>query len=207
MKLQVFFLHSSVGRCVGRRLMTGAHQSSIFIVVTCNMICCSHGGWILWMYWQDVTLLDSMVPTLICLSGQLELDFAKASFLPIFVKLKFSLSKLCQEELFNTQVFPPSFNWKKLGWGDSRTASTSCHSELSVTGDTAKYLVLTLCRGCALFPQDLVNPFCHETHFASNVQVKTKTRPFRSNPSDQPGRIPTYQHLPPSVRLAWVLAA
>jgi hypothetical protein len=56
---------------------------------------------------------------------------------------------------------------------------------LSVTGDTAKYLVLTLCRGGALFPQDLVNPFCRETHFASNGQVKTKMRPFRSIPSDQ----------------------
>jgi hypothetical protein len=74
--------------------------------------------------------------------------------------------------------------------------------KLFVTGDTAKYLVLTLCRGGALFPQDLVNPFFHETHFASNGQVKTKTRPFRSIPSDQTGRIPSYQYLPPFVCLA-----
>jgi hypothetical protein len=58
--------------------------------------------------------------------------------------------------------------------------------KLSVTGDTAKYLVLTLYRGGALFPQELVNPFCHETHFASNGQVKTKTRPFISIPLAKP---------------------
>jgi hypothetical protein len=37
---------------------------------------------------------------------------------------------------------------------------------MSVIGDTAKYLVLTLCRGGAPFPQDLVIPFSHEAHFA-----------------------------------------
>jgi hypothetical protein len=73
---------------------------------------------------------------------------------------------LFKEELVSTQVFPSSFNLK-LGWADSRIASISCHSELSVTGDTDKYLVLTLCRGGALFPQDLVIPFSHEAHFAS----------------------------------------
>jgi hypothetical protein len=30
------------------------------------------------MYWQDVTLVDSMVPTFLCLSGQVEFDFAKS---------------------------------------------------------------------------------------------------------------------------------
>jgi hypothetical protein len=119
------------------------------------------------------------------LFGQVEFDSAKASFSPTFVKLKFSLANFWQEGTFTTQVYPSSFNLEKLGWGDSWTASTSCHSEISVTGDMAKYLVLTLCRCGALFPQDLVNPFCHETHFASNGQVKTKTRPFRSIPSDQ----------------------
>jgi hypothetical protein len=101
-----------------------------------------------------------------------------------------------------TLVNPSSFNFKKLGWGDPWIASKSCHSKLSVTGDTAKYLVLTLCRGCALFPQDSVNPFLTWCSFCSNGQVNTKTRPFRSNPSDQPGRVPSYNPLPPSVRLA-----
>jgi hypothetical protein len=62
-------------------------------------------------------------------------------------------------------VVPSSFNLKKLGWRDPWTASKSCRSKLSVTGDTAKYLVLTLCRGGALFPQDSVNLFCHDAHF------------------------------------------
>jgi hypothetical protein len=51
---------------------------------------------------------------------------------------------ICPEGPFTTQVHPSSFNLEKLGWGDSWTASMSCHSELSITGDTAKYLVLTL---------------------------------------------------------------
>jgi hypothetical protein len=209
MKLQVFFLHSTAGRRVGRRLMTGAQHSSIFVVVTYNMIRCSHGGSILWMYWQDVTLVDSMTPTLICLSGQVEFDFAKSklSSYPLQTQIFFLSKFFDKRNSLLPKFYPSSFNLRKLGWGDSRTASTSCRSEMSLTGDTAKYLVLTLCRGCALFPQDLVNLFCHEAHFASNGQVKTKTRPFRSNPLDQPGRVPTYQHLPPSVHLAWVLAA
>jgi hypothetical protein len=45
------------------------------------------------MYWQDVTLVDSMAPTLICSSGQVEFDFAKASFNPIFYKTQVFLSK------------------------------------------------------------------------------------------------------------------
>jgi hypothetical protein len=73
--------------------------------------------------------------------------------------------------------------------------------KLSLTGDTAKYLVLTLYRGGALFPQDLVIPFSHEAHFTSNGQVETKTRSFRNNPPNQPGRAPTYHLLPPSVHL------
>jgi hypothetical protein len=39
-------------------------------------------------------------------------------------------------------------------WHVSQTASKSCRSGLSVTGDTTKFLILTLCRGYALFPQD-----------------------------------------------------
>jgi hypothetical protein len=63
------------------------------------------------MYWQDVTLVDSMAPTLICLSSQVELDFAKKqAFSLSFVKLKFSFENFDKEELFTTQVFPSSFN-------------------------------------------------------------------------------------------------
>jgi hypothetical protein len=69
---------------------------------------------------------------------------------------------ITQQSLVN----PSSFYFKKLGWGDSWTASKSCRSKLSITGDTAKYLFLTLYRGCALFPQDSVNPFFHDAHFA-----------------------------------------
>jgi hypothetical protein len=167
MNYKYSFLHSSAGRRVGRRLVTEAQQSWIFIVATCNMICCSHGGSILWMYWQDVTLVDSMTPTLICYLARWSSTLQKQAFFLSFVKLKFFLSKTF-DKIISTQVYPWSFNLKKLGWGDSRTASTSCHSELSVTEDMAKYLVLTLCRGGALFPQDLVIPFSHEAHFASN---------------------------------------
>ena len=37
--------------------------------------------------------------------------------------------------------------------------------ELSVTGDTAKYLVLKLCRGCTLSPKDLTSPNYPHTPF------------------------------------------
>jgi hypothetical protein len=68
-----------------------------------------------------------------------------------------------------------------LGWGDSRTASTSCHPELSVTGDTAKYLVfLTLCRGGAPFPQDLVIPFFFSFYF-SFVEVAKHFQIIQNN--------------------------
>jgi hypothetical protein len=77
---------------------------------------------------------------------------------------------ITQQSLVN----PSSFNFKKLGWGDSWTSSKSCHSKLSVTGDTIKYLVLTLCRGCALFPQDSVNPFCHDDHFAQMAKWRLR---------------------------------
>jgi hypothetical protein len=88
-----------------------------------------------------------------------------------------------------------------LGWGDFWTASKSCRSKLSITGDTAKYLVLTLCRGFCTFPTRLSQPLLPWSSFCSNGQVKTKTRPFRSNPSDQPWRVPSYKSLPPSVHL------
>jgi hypothetical protein len=62
MKHEVFFLHGTAGRRVGRRLVTRTQHSSIFIIESCNMRRCSHGGSILWMYWQDVTLVDTVAP-------------------------------------------------------------------------------------------------------------------------------------------------
>ena len=50
--------------------------------------------------------------------------------------------------------------FNKLEWWDSWTASMSSRSQLSVTGDTAMIIVLTLSRGCALSPRDSINPFC-----------------------------------------------
>jgi hypothetical protein len=61
------------------------------------------------MYWQDVTLVDSKAPMLICLSGEVELDFAEASFLPIFVKLKFSLAKFCLRKTLFYPSLPIKF--------------------------------------------------------------------------------------------------
>jgi hypothetical protein len=52
------------------------------------------------------------------------------------------------------------------------------------------------------FPTRLSQPLLPWCSFCSNGQVKTKTRPFRTNPSDQPGRVPSYNSLPPFVRLA-----
>jgi hypothetical protein len=95
-----------------------------------------------------------------------------------------------------------SFNLNKLGWGDPWTASKSCRSKLSVTGDMAKYLVFNPLQRWCTFPIRLSQPLLPWCSFCSNGQVKTKTRPFRSNPSDQPGRVPSYNSLPPSVRLA-----
>src|SRR3954465_13137609 len=51
--------------------------------------------------------------------------------------------------------------------------------KLSITGETAKYLVFILSRGGALSPQDST---CIET------------RLFRNNPSDHHGRVPSYHH-------------
>jgi hypothetical protein len=101
-----------------------------------------------------------------------------------------------------SQFNPQVLIFKKLAWGDPWTASKSCRSKLYVTGDTAKYLVFNplqrWCTFCTRLSQPLL-PWCL---FCSNGQVKTKTRPFRSNPSDQPRRVPSYHHLPPSARLA-----
>jgi hypothetical protein len=65
------------------------------------------------MYWQDVTLVDSVAPTLICYLARWSLTLQKQAFFLSFVKLKFSLAKfLFKEELVSTQVFPSSFNLK-----------------------------------------------------------------------------------------------
>jgi hypothetical protein len=89
----------------------------------------------------NVTLVDSMAPTRICFLARWSLTLQKQAF-PNFVKTQVFLSKILIRSTFSTQVYPSSFNLEKLGWRDSWTASTSCHSELSVTGDMAKYLVL-----------------------------------------------------------------
>ena len=52
--------------------------------------------------------------------------------------------------------------------------------ELSVTGDTAKYLVLTLSRGCARSPLDLTNPNYPHTPIVIGEKKKVKTRSFGS---------------------------
>jgi hypothetical protein len=91
--------------------------------------------------------------------------------------------------------------FKKLGWGDLWRASKSCRSKLSVTGDMAKYIVFNPLQRWCTFPTRLSQPLLRWCSFCSNGQVKTKTRLFRSNPSDQPGRVPSYNSLPPSVHL------
>ena len=55
----------------------------------------------------------------------------------------------------------------------------SC-SELFVTRDTAKYLVLTLSRGCALSPFDPINPNYPLHSFSEKEKEKIETRLFRS---------------------------
>jgi hypothetical protein len=62
----------------------------------------------------------------------------------------------------------------------------NCHSKLSVTGDTAKYLVLILCRGCGLFPQDSVNPFFHDAHFARMVRWRVRRDLSEAIPQTNP---------------------
>jgi hypothetical protein len=92
---------------------------------------------------------------------------------------------------------------KKLGWGDSWTASNSCRSKLSITGDTAKYLVLTLCRGCALFPQDSVNLFCHDAHFAQMAKWRLRWDFSEVIPQTNPDALhPTKHYHPLSIWLS-----
>ena len=55
----------------------------------------------------------------------------------------------------STLVHPSNFI-KKLGWGDLCICALLSSLKLSVTGDTAKYLDFTLCRGCTIYPHDLV---------------------------------------------------
>ena len=62
--------------------------------------------------------------------------------------------------------------------------------KLSNTRDMAKYLDSSICRGCALSPQDL---------------IFTKTGPFSSLPLDQMDAFQTYHPLPPIVHLAKLL--
>ena len=52
--------------------------------------------------------------------------------------------------------------------------------ELSVTGDTAKYLVLKLCKGCALSPLDSSNPNYPLHPICAKEKEKIEMRLFRS---------------------------
>ena len=64
-------------------------------------------------------------------------------------------------------------------WDPPLTSLISC-SELSVTGDTDKYLVLTLSRGCARSPFDSISPN-YPLHSSSDKEKeKIETRLFRS---------------------------
>ena len=76
--------------------------------------------------------------------------------------------------------------------------------KLSVTGDTAKYLVLTLCRGGALFPQDSVNLFCHDAHFAQMAKWRLRRDLSEVLPRTTRGTRPTYIPLLLLVTLGWV---
>jgi hypothetical protein len=206
MNYKYSFLHTSAGRRVGQRLVTEAQQFSIFIVATCNMIRCSHRGSILWMYWQYVTLVDSMAPTLICYLARWSSTLQKQAFFLSFVKLKFFLSKTF-DKIFSTQVYPSSFNLKKLGWGDSRTASTSCHSELSVTEDTAKYLVFNTLQRLCTFPTRLSHSLFPGSSFCIKWAGGDQDEIFRKQ-SLRPTR--TRSHLSSLTTLCpsgWVLVA
>jgi hypothetical protein len=85
-----------------------------------------------------------------------------------------------------SQFNPQVLIFKKLAWGDPWTASISCRSKLSITGDTAKDLVLTLCRGGALFPQDLANLFCHDAHFAQMAKWRLRRDLSEAIPQTSP---------------------
>lgn len=78
-----------------------------------------------------------------------------------------------------TQVYPSNFIMK-LGWERSSNSSRSSRSKLSVTGDTAKYLGFTLCRGLYTLPARLSREDRDETIFRSRTL------------SPQDGPIPTY---------------
>jgi hypothetical protein len=98
-------------------------------------------------------------------------------------------------------VQPTSFNFKKLTWWDPWTSSKSCRSKLSINGDTAKYLVLTLCRGGALFPQDSVNLFCHDAHFAQMAKWRPRRDLLEAIPQTNPDALPNTTLCPSG----WVL--
>jgi hypothetical protein len=90
-----------------------------------------------------------------------------------------------------------------MEWGDPWVALKSCRSKLSVTGDTAKYLVLTLCRGCALFPQDSVSPFCHDAHFAQMAKWRLRRDLSEAIPQTNPDAFhPNNNYQPLSVWLS-----
>ena len=69
---------------------------------------------------------------------------------------------------------------EKLECWDPPLTSLISYSELSVTGDTAKYLVLTLSRGCARSPLDSINPNYPLHSFSEKEKEEIETRLFRS---------------------------
>jgi hypothetical protein len=96
-----------------------------------------------------------------------------------------------------------SFNLKKLGWGDPWTASKSCRSKLSITGDTTKYLVFNPMQRCALFPQDSVNLFCHDAHFAQMAKWRLRRDLSEAIPHTNPDAFhPTIHYHPLSIWLS-----
>jgi hypothetical protein len=96
-----------------------------------------------------------------------------------------------------------SFNFKEVGMRRSLNSFNSCCSKLSVTGDTTKYLVLTLCRGGALFPQDSVNLFCHDAHFAQMAKWRLRRDFSKAIPQTNPDALhPTNHYHPLSVWLS-----
>jgi hypothetical protein len=156
MKLQVFFLHSTTGRRIGRRLVTEAQQSSIFIVVTYNMIRCSHRGSILWMYWQVTNFM---------LSYDKRKDENFQSWKHFFIKHK--------RELSGTRgYYTPSCQLKcfrKTRW-NTRILHTSAQSyNMDITHHVSKRTIWILHTIWPKIPP--MNDVTHEHRFFSHESI------------------------------------
>jgi hypothetical protein len=120
------------------------------------------------------------------------------TFLLSFATQVFPSKFLTNAEFFTTQVFPSIFNLRN--WDEEILIQLQYHvaQKLSVTGDMAKYLILTLYRGDALFPQDLVIPFSHEAHFPQMGRWRPRRDLSEAIPQTNPDVLhPTifYHHL------------